>query len=72
MFNKLIRHFVIFKLKYSISGLLIILFVIFQILKESWIRDILEFSNRKAVHNQGKIFLEISIAIFIFYKIGGK
>lgn len=72
MLNKLTRHFVIFILKYSISGLLVILFIVFQTLKKSWIRDILEFTNREVVYNQGKIFLEISIAIFIRYKISDK
>lgn len=70
--NKLIHYPVIVFFKRSISGLSIVLFIVFQKLRRSCIEDILEFIDRKTTCNQSKTFIEILIGILVFHHIGGR
>ena len=49
--------------------ILVILFAIFQKLRDNYIEDMLEFIDRKAMCNKTKMSLKILAAIFIFYHI---
>lgn len=71
-FNKLIRHQIILVFKYPIFSFVVILFVVFQKLKKSYIKNILKFINREVMCNQGKISIEILIAILIFHYISSR
>lgn len=67
--NQLICDPVIFVFKYRKSGFSVILLLIFQKLRESYIEDVFELIDREVVCNQSKTSMEISAFFLVLHHI---
>lgn len=72
MFNKLIRHLVILVFKCFASVFLVVLFVVFQKLRKSYVENILEFIDTEIARDQSKTYMEILTVVFVVHHIGGR